>query len=208
MENELDRLRALKPKKPPTKQRKVDLWLNEIEQKQKEDGATLDEISHVLFPELKPATFRVMLRRARKKRERNSQPASPEKQQSLTKRSRKQQADTPTVKTGSGRGNVLNEEQSAICKDNHGSTLQPQDSRIPPPWSDEPVTEKELLGDLPNRGILVQCETWLEIHFYLSVFNDPKDIFMGGEPDNITLKALFRKRYPDDEDRAKAIRKK
>lgn len=229
MTDELQRLHDLKPKRPPSKQKKVDLWLAEIEKKQTEDGASLDEIAEVLFPEIKPATFRVMVRRAKIKREKNAPPASPSAsatkngdsahasskkasspsklKRSLTKRSREQRADAPAVSCSEGGGGAT-PEQLAICRDTRGSLLTSQDERIPPPWSDDPVRESDLPGDLPNRGILMQCQTWLEVHFYLSIFNDSKDRFMGTGPNTTTLKKLMEKRYPDEEDRARGLRKK
>ena len=73
MDKELEALRALKPKKPPSKQRKIEIWFDDIEKKRLEDGATLEEIRGVLFPEMGLSTFTTMLSRARKK----LRPASP-----------------------------------------------------------------------------------------------------------------------------------
>lgn len=231
--DELERLRALKPKRPPSKQRKVDLWLDEIKRKQREDGATLEEIATVLFPEIKPATFRVMVRRAMKKREKLARPASPSAsaeqprkrgdsapaspetapakpapERSLTKRSRGERASPPARSAQDGEGWALSPEEKTRCTDSRGNLLPPQDDRIPPPWSELPVTEKDLPGDLPNRGILAQCETWLEVHFYLSTFKGSKNPFMGQEPNLITLKKLLEKRFPEEKDYARALKRK
>lgn len=65
-------LAKLKPKKPPAKQWRVDRHLTEIEQKMEEDGATLADIHSAAFSDVSYAYFKVLMHRARKKRDRRS----------------------------------------------------------------------------------------------------------------------------------------
>lgn len=213
MENELNRLRALKPKKPPTKQRKVDLWLNEIEQKQKEDGATIDEISQALFPELKPTTFRVMLRRARKKREKNSRPASPSASAGGPRKrggsppaspidaqappSRK--VSSAPASLGSGGGKVPKKMENAKSSvehretaDKNGEKIEPQDTRIPPPWSKEPFDFSKLPIDMAWRDSMKNCRNWLEVHFFIKTI---KANGVMGSPGGEMLARKFEKQF-------------
>lgn len=69
---DLERLKGVKPRKDPPKQWRADRLLAHIEQKMEDDGVTLADIHSALFSDLSYSYFKVMIHRARKKRERRS----------------------------------------------------------------------------------------------------------------------------------------
>ena len=74
---DLEKLDAIAPKRPPTKQARVDALLPHIEQKIAL-GVTLDQMREALFPDLSYNTFQTMLWRARAKRDKRDALASGE----------------------------------------------------------------------------------------------------------------------------------
>lgn len=212
MNDELNALRALKPKRPPSKQRKVDLWLDEIEKKRLEDGATIDEIRQVLFPELALSTFSTMLTRARRKREKMAGPASPSASAGKprkrggsadaspeTARAKPSRNGEATASVSSGEG--VRGAESALptdpllrqkITDSSGQTIEPQDSRIPPPWSDEPFDFSKLPMDIIGRDDMKRCRSWLEVHFFIKTIRKNGKM---GSPGGDMLARKFEKQF-------------
>lgn len=212
MTDELEALRKLKPKRPPSKQRKVDLWLDEIEQKRLEDGATLEEIREVLFPEIALSTFSTMLTRARRKREKaapaspsasaggprkrgGSAPASPADAQASPSRGK----SSANASLGSGGGEATDSSEKPESSENgretagkNGQKLEPQDSRIPPPWSLEPFDFSKLPKDLIGRDDMRNCRNWLEVHFFIKTIKANGAM---GSPGGDMLARKFEKQF-------------
>jgi len=187
-ENELDRaLEGKPPKKPPTKQGKVDSLLSSIEKKLTE-GYTLDQIRDALFPELNYQGFRTMVRRARAKRDKRDAlasgetPAGPGGSSPATPATSRRPA-TPAKPEGKPAKNKvdkkvsrdvscnrsLSDEDIKYLTDVRGAILESQCNEMPPPESFEVFDIERVPEDVEFRKYLRSCRSWREAHFVLHV---------------------------------------
>jgi hypothetical protein len=194
--DDLEKLDAIQPKRPPSRQGRVDALLEHIERKLAQ-GVTLEQVQETLFPDLTYRTVQTMVRRARVKRDKtvgqesgrapgsSGKPASPAPRQSGSAKP----GGNPVKENAKGtdrvfkenRNSSLNEDDKGYVTDKNGDILEAQDDLIPPPESYEKFNYEQIPDEMEGKRFLKRCRSWREAHFALRMHRHKIPVMSLGE---------------------------